>query len=110
VDKAGSALSALARFFRTPLADELARHTTESPAARALELFRATAQSVPAYAEFLREAGFDPGAVQSVDDFARVPVATKETYHRRHALSALCRDGELSACDMLAVSSGSTGE
>jgi phenylacetate-CoA ligase len=40
----------------------------------------------------------------------RIPGATKDTYHRRHALARLCRGGELAACDMLAVSSGSTGE
>ncbi len=43
-------------------------------------------------------------------DFSRLPATTKDNYHRRHPLTALCRGGELSACDMLAVSSGSTGE
>jgi phenylacetate-CoA ligase len=35
---------------------------------------------------------------------------TKEDYLRAHSLPELCRGGALTACDMLAVSSGSTGE
>ena len=109
-DKPSVALAALERFYRTPLADELGRHLTESPSAAALRLFRAAADGVPAYGDFLRGAGFEAAAVQSVSDLARVPPTTKDNYHRRYALGALCRGGDLSACDMLAVSSGSTGE
>lgn len=109
-DKASVASSALARFYRTPLADELGRHRASSPVAAAVQLFQSAARDVPAYGYFLREAGFHPGLLRSPDDYARIPVATKESYHRRHPLSALCRGGDLSACDMLAVSSGSTGE
>jgi phenylacetate-CoA ligase len=109
-DKPSVALAALERFYRTPLADQLGRHLTESPAAAALRLFHDSARDVPAYADFLRRAGQDPAAIESSEDFARVPPATKESYHRQHALSTLCKHGDLSACDMLAVSSGSTGE
>jgi phenylacetate-CoA ligase len=109
-DKATVALGALQSFFDTPLDDALALHREQQPLATALQLFRAVARDVPAYAEFLREAGVAVDSVQSALDWQRVPVATKETYHRCHALAALCRGGSLSACDMLAVSSGSTGE
>lgn len=110
VTSAERALAALARFYGTPLERELGRHLNESPAEAALELFRGVVKDVPAYPQFLRDAGLDPAAIQSAADFARVPAATKDSYHRRHELPALCRQGELSACDMLAVSSGSTGE
>lgn len=110
LDKPGRALSALERFYRTPLERELGRPSAESPAAAALALFHAAARDVPAYREFLSHAGCDPALVSEPAHFSRVPVATKENYHRRHPLHALCRHGELSACDMLAVSSGSTGE
>jgi phenylacetate-coenzyme A ligase PaaK-like adenylate-forming protein len=110
VDKPSLALSALQRFYRTPLEHELGRHLTESPEAAALQLFRVCAQQVPAYQAFLTEAGIALGSVDQVGQLTRVPIATKENYHRRYPLSALCRGGELSACDMLAVSSGSTGE
>src|SRR6185437_5779349 len=34
---------------------------------------------------------------------------TKDAYHRRHPLPQLCRGGRLDGCDMVAVSSGSSG-
>ena len=80
--------------------------STENP----LDLFQRAAATVPAYRAFLREHGVDPAAVRTLDDFARVPVVTKENYFRRHPLGDLCRDGDLAALDMVAVSSGSTGE
>ena len=109
-DKANVALSALRAFFDTPLSDALERHRVISPATAALQLFHTTARDVPAYAELLREAGVAASSVHGLADWARVPIATKESYHRRHPLTALCRGGTLSDCDMLAVSSGSTGE
>jgi phenylacetate-CoA ligase len=108
--KAGVALGALERFFSTELDDALERHHTSSPAVAAVELFHEAARVVPAYGDFLREAGVAAQAVTSPSQWAQVPVATKETYHRRHPLAALCRGGVLTDCDMLAVSSGSTGE
>lgn len=109
-DKASVALSALARFYGTPLEDELRRHLESSPPAAALQLFQSAAREVPAYGQFLRDAGVTPDSVCTPGDYVRVPAATKESYHRRHPLAALCRGGDLSASDMLAVSSGSTGE
>ena len=80
------------------------------PAAQAaLALFHDAARTVPAYAAFLRSAGVDPGTVRSPEDFDRLPMLTKDTYHRRYPLPELCRDGRLDGCDMVAVSSGSSG-
>ncbi|WP_327358489.1 phenylacetate--CoA ligase family protein [Streptomyces sp. NBC_01304] len=75
-----------------------------------LGLFRDVAASVPAYRDFLHRRGIDPATVRTLDDFRRLPLLTKENYHRRHPLPQLCRDGRLDGCDMVAVSSGSTGE
>jgi phenylacetate-CoA ligase len=75
----------------------------------ALELFRRTAATVPAYREFLRAHGIDPAGVESLDDFRRVPVMDKESYHRRYPLPQRCRDGRLDGCDLVSVSSGSSG-
>src|SRR5678816_2833863 len=96
------------RFIHTPLEGLLTedRH----PSAKALELFREVAATVPAYAEFLRAEGCDPATVCTVEDFARLPVVTKDNYLRRHPLPSLCRAGKLEDCDFVAVSSGSTGE
>jgi phenylacetate-coenzyme A ligase PaaK-like adenylate-forming protein len=80
-----------------------------APAQRALALFHDAADTVPAYAAFLRAHGVDPQAVRDVSDFARVPMLTKDNYQRRYPLPQLCRNGRLDACDMVAVSSGSSG-
>jgi phenylacetate-CoA ligase len=74
-----------------------------------LDLFRQTAGSVPAYRHFLREHGVDPAEVRTIADFGRLPLMTKENYHTRYPLVQRCRDGRLDSCDMIAVSSGSTG-
>jgi hypothetical protein len=72
----------------------------------ALELFRRTAVAVPAYQDFLREQRINPDKVSTLAD---VPLMTKENYHTRYPLPMRCRNGRLEACDMIAVSSGSTG-
>ncbi len=73
------------------------------------ELFARTAASVPAYGAFLREHGIDPASVRTAADFRRLPLTDKDSYHRRYPLAQLCRGGRLDACDMIAVSSGSSG-
>jgi phenylacetate-CoA ligase len=72
-------------------------------------LFAEVAASVPAYGKFLRERGIDPASVKSLADFQRLPLTDKDSYHRRYPLPQLCRGGRLDGCDMVAVSSGSTG-
>jgi phenylacetate-CoA ligase len=47
--------------------------------------------------------------VRSAGDFDRLPMLTKDTYHRKYPLPDLCRGGRLDGCDMVAVSSGSSG-
>jgi phenylacetate-CoA ligase len=74
-----------------------------------VDLFRRTASTVPAYRSFLTERGFDPATVTSASDFLRVPTVDKESYLQRHALPELCRDGRIEGCDMVSVSSGSSG-
>jgi phenylacetate-CoA ligase len=74
-----------------------------------VELFHRVARTVPAYADFLARRGVDPAAVRTYPDFERLPLTTKDDYQRRYPLRDLCRDGRLDRCDMIAVSSGSTG-
>jgi phenylacetate-CoA ligase len=80
------------------------------PTERALALFRDVAGSVPAYGAFLAEHGVDPASIRTADDFSCLPLTTKEGYLRRHTLAELCRGGTIEGSDMVAVSSGSTGE
>jgi phenylacetate-CoA ligase len=80
------------------------------PGAAAVALFHQVAGSVPAYRDFLARNGTDPAAVRTLADFQRLPLTTKENYQRRYPLPQLCRDGRLEGCDMIAVSSGSSGQ
>ncbi|MGH3936311.1 MAG: phenylacetate--CoA ligase family protein [Pseudonocardiaceae bacterium] len=99
-----------ARFLTTGLDQALARPAPTEPEQRALALFESVVATVPAYRTFLAEHGIDPAAVRTTDDFRTLPLLTKDNYLRRHPLAQLCRGGELVGCDMIAVSSGSTGE
>ena len=82
----------------------------EDPREQVAGLFHRVVASVPAYRAFLRDHDVDPGAVRTFADFQRLPLLTKENYLRRYPLPARCRDGRLDGCDMIAVSSGSTGQ
>ncbi|RAS69993.1 phenylacetate-CoA ligase [Lentzea atacamensis] len=74
-----------------------------------LDLFLRTAETVPAYRKLLRENGIEPAGIRSLDDFRTLPLLDKPSYHERYPLPELCRDGALTGCDMIAVSSGSSG-
>ncbi|QLY29144.1 phenylacetate--CoA ligase family protein [Nocardia huaxiensis] len=79
-----------------------------TPEEAVVGLFERTATTVPAYRAFLTEHGVDPDAVTSYADFTKLPLVDKPGYLRRYSLPQLCRDGRIG--DMIAVSSGSTGE
>lgn len=101
---------ALAAFFSTPLDDVIDRARREDPRAAALALFHDVVARVPAYPAFLAEHGVDPALIRAPADLRRVPPVTKQNYVLKHPLPDLCRDGRIEACDMIAVSSGSTGK
>jgi phenylacetate-CoA ligase len=71
--------------------------------------FREVVDTVPAYRAFLAAEGVDPASVTSAEDLTRLPMTTKENYHQRYPLPDRCRGGALDGCDMIAVSSGSSG-
>jgi phenylacetate-CoA ligase len=103
-------VAAVRSFVETDLDRLLDDRATADPMPALLELARRTAAAVPAYAAFLREHAIDPASLRGPDDWRRLPLMTKPDYFRRYPLPALCRGGDLAACDMVAVSSGSTGE
>ncbi|WP_328454543.1 phenylacetate--CoA ligase family protein [Amycolatopsis sp. NBC_00438] len=80
-----------------------------APANQVLDLFRRTAETVPAYRKFLRDHGITPESVTTPADFRRLPLVDKAGYHRKYPLPELCRDGTFAGLDMIAVSSGSSG-
>jgi phenylacetate-CoA ligase len=109
-DQAQRATRALSAFYDADIEQLLHRHLQVSPEAKALEHFHSVAREVPAYKRFLAAARIDADSVATQEDFKRLPLTTKDNYQRAHAFAELCRFGELDRCDMLAVSSGSTGE
>lgn len=104
-------LAAFRSFLDTPLDVRLVVPSEQDPPSLvALARFHRVAATVPAYRAFLAEHGIDPKKVQTEADFQRLPALTKENYLLCHPLPELCRDGLLETCDMIAVSSGSTGK
>ncbi|AFZ14386.1 putative phenylacetate-CoA ligase [Crinalium epipsammum PCC 9333] len=117
-EKRQRAFTAFQDFLNTPFEQRLASHEKISPEANAIllgshsaiALFHSVANTVPAYQSFLKEHGINPESIQTYADFEKLPLITKENYLRCHSLAALCRHGQLETCDMIAVSSGSTGK
>jgi phenylacetate-CoA ligase len=109
-DRAAQALSAHDRFIDTDLSEQLQEHASSDPTRHLLELFERTRTTVPAYAAFLAEQRAFPEQIRSLADFRRLPLTTKANYHQRYPLAERCRSGDLSSSDMIAASSGSTGE
>ncbi|QSJ14965.1 phenylacetate--CoA ligase family protein [Nostoc sp. UHCC 0702] len=104
------AIKAFEDFVSTPLETILQRHLNTSSQSAVLALFSDVAANVPAYKAFLAEQEIDPNAIQTFEDFQKLPAIAKENYISRYPLSDLCRYGQLQACDMIAASSGSTGK
>jgi len=103
-ERADRTLAGMRDFYNSPAIPD-----PDGGPAMALGLFRDAAATVPAYADFLAGHGVDPAAVRSVEDLTRLPMMTKADYHNRYPLAERCRGGRLDACDMVAVSSGSSG-
>jgi len=101
-------LSALQTFLTTPLTD-LINPTIADAETEVVHLFHRVAAYVPAYQQFLQEHNINPANIQTFTDFQQLPLTTKASYLKQHPLPQLCRDGKLEACNVIAISSGSTG-
>lgn len=108
--KSQKAITAFQDFLSTPLETLLQQHLATSAEAAALALFHDVAANVPAYKAFLAAENIDAATIQSLADFQKLPAIAKENYIQRYPLTDLCRYGQLSECDMIAASSGSTGK
>lgn len=112
--QADRTLHALRQFFQADPARSVAAESEAARNARAearvLALFQGAARDVPAYRHFLASHGIAPASITDLRAFRSLPVTTKDNYYRPHPLPELCRHGQLDACDMLALSTGSTGE
>jgi phenylacetate-CoA ligase len=80
------------------------------PRMAVLDLFNDVLAHVPAYRRFLAEQGVDPATIRAPEEVGHLPLATKANYIQRFPLAELVRGGKVTTCDMMAVSSGSTGQ
>lgn len=103
-------LQAYQAFLSTSLEAQLNNANPAMAEMAVLALFHQVVATVPAYRTFLQTQGIDPTCIRTLADFQTLPLTTKENYLRQYALSQLCRAGEATSCDMVAVSSGSTGQ
>ncbi len=104
------AIKAYTDFLNTPLDTLIQEHLNTKAEDSAMSLFHDIATSVPAYKNFLAEQAINPDSIQTFADFQTLPPLTKENYLQRYSLANLCRYGQIETCDMIAVSSGSTGK
>lgn len=104
------AVTAFQEFLTTPFDEHLRRNQTTSPESAALALFHEVVAHVPAYRAFLTQQGVSYNSIATFEDFAKLPLLTKDNYHKCYPLTELCRNGQLELCDTIAVSSGSTGK
>ncbi len=76
---------------------------------RALRIAQEAVAHVPAYARFLRLAGYDPNRLRSFADFRELPIMDKANYLARYPLEQRCRRGELARAHIVTLSSGTSG-
>lgn len=103
-------LTTLQTFLTTSLDESLKPRETSEIEAHILRFFQGVASTVPAYRSFLLEQGIEAKDIVSLTQFQSLPLTTKPNYLQRYPLADVCRQGHLESCDMIAASSGSTGE
>ena len=105
-----TATQAAVRHFLDNGLDELIQPDSVTTAGKVLDLFRYAAEQIPAYRDLLSRHNVRPETIQTLDDFGRLPLMTKPDYMQAFPLPQRCPGGMLTACDRVAVSSGSTGQ
>lgn len=82
----------------------------EQGAKRALRLFRAAAENIPAYRDFLRKKRFNHQQVRSIKDFDSIPLTDQHNYIDAYSLEKRCWKGQLTSAKIVSVSSGTSGD
>jgi phenylacetate-CoA ligase len=83
---------------------------SSSDSDKALRLFHDAAERVPAYKDFLKKARIDHRRIRTLEDFAAVPSTDAKNYIAAYPIEKRCWDGKLSGAQLIATSSGTTGE
>ncbi len=73
-------------------------------------LFRKMAKQVPAYRQFLKDAGIEASTVRSIGDIEKIPSVSKKNYLRKYAYPDFFWNGTLETSHILTSTSGSTGD
>jgi phenylacetate-CoA ligase len=100
----------LKAFAKTMLDDELSRHHKMHVAANIRVRFLNTFDGNPTYRAWVKAQGVKKTDIDSPDDIHKIPIMTKENFHQRYSLTDRSGRNGLDNWDMVAVSSGSTGE
>lgn len=77
---------------------------------KALGIFHAAAQKVPAYQDFLGQHKINHQKIKNIGDFTKVPLTSKENYIQKYPLKSRCWDGRLVDAKIIAMSSGTSGQ
>jgi phenylacetate-CoA ligase len=85
-------------------------HLTDRQAERgALRTAQEAAARVPAYAAFLRRAGYDPARLSAHADFRGLPIMDKDSYVARYPVAQRSHCGDVGQAHIVTLSSGSSG-
>lgn len=74
-----------------------------------LKIFHSAAERVPAYKNFLKTHKISYKKIQTIQDFKKVPFTDKQNYIAKYPLKSRCWDGNLTTNQIIASSSGTTG-
>ncbi|MEK7643219.1 MAG: hypothetical protein AAB372_02120 [Patescibacteria group bacterium] len=77
---------------------------------RALKIFHRAATQIPAYKDFLKKNGVRHDRIKTIADFTHVPFTDKKNYTSKYSVSERAWNGDVSGLDLVAVSSGTSGE
>lgn len=77
---------------------------------KALRFFHDVAERVPAYNDFLKRAKINPARIKTIQDFANIPITDAKNYITAYPIAKRCWDGKLSSTQLIATSSGTTGD
>lgn len=77
---------------------------------KALKIFHAAAELVPAYKDFLKRNKINHKRVKTISDFKAVPITDKNNYINSYPLEKRCWYGKIFENDLITVSSGTSGE
>ena len=75
---------------------------------QALEFFRQTSKTVPAYKDFLKKNKINPNKIKNLEDFKKVPLVDKKNYLLKYPFVDLFPNRNIPP--MVSASSGSSGQ